>query len=91
MNKGEMIREMAVTQELSFAEADRRLNSVVGMIKNKLLRGESVNLVGFGKFSVKDLEERNGINPRTGEAITIPARKRVSFQLSYPFKEELNK
>ena len=90
MNKGEMIREMAEVKELSFAEADRRINTVLGMIKDKLLNGESVNIVGFGKFSVKEMSERNGVNPKTGEPITISARKRISFQTSWPLKQKLN-
>ena len=57
---------------------------------NKTQAGDSISLVGFGTFSVKDRKARTGRNPKTGEELSIPASKVPSFKAGKNLKERLN-
>ena len=65
---------------------------IIHEIKAELLRGGEVNLIGFGKFSVKEYAAREGVNPRPPhEKIQLPASKRPYFTASKSFKEAVNR
>jgi len=66
------------------------VESTFEIIKEELEKGNSVNISGFGKWTVKSKRERNGRNPQTGERMTIEARKIVTFKSSPVLKKELN-
>lgn len=66
------------------------LQSVIANIKEALLLGDTVKLSGFGSFAVKVLPAANKHNPRTGELINLPERKRIKFKVSHAFTEALN-
>ena len=59
-------------------------------ISNALANGENVQLTGFGTFELRQRSERQGVNPRTKEAITIPASKTVGFKPGKALKESVN-
>ena len=59
-------------------------------MKQALLEGETIKLVHFGTFSVRDKAPRRGRNPRTGESITIKKRQTVSFRPSKKLREQIN-
>lgn len=80
MNKKELIQETALRSGLSQADAEKALNCIIETIGNALKKEESITLVGFGTFSVKERAARQGHNPRTGLKIAIPAKKVVKFQ-----------
>ncbi|MDY7002027.1 MAG: integration host factor subunit alpha, partial [Thermodesulfobacteriota bacterium] len=61
------------------------------IIKENLEKGESVTISGFGAFQVREKKSRQGRNPRTGEEITISARRVVSFKPSQLLRKALNK
>ena len=67
--------------------AEKIVNSVFEKIGAALANGQEVRITRFGVFLVKQVRERKGVNPRTGEAITIPARKKVAFRVSKTLKE----
>ncbi|MCK5353823.1 MAG: HU family DNA-binding protein, partial [Methyloprofundus sp.] len=73
MNKSELIDAMAETSELTKADAGRALDAFMSSVTDALKENDSVALVGFGTFSVKDRAERKGRNPQTGAEITIKA------------------
>ena len=75
MNKSELIDAMAESAELTKADAGRALDGFIGAVTKALGRGESVALVGFGTYAVKERAERKGRNPQTGAEITIKAAK----------------
>jgi DNA-binding protein HU-beta len=79
MNKNELIEKMAVKASISKVSATKALNTALDSIQNSLTRGQRVNLVGFGTFSVAKRGSRIGRNPRTGEEIKIPARQVPKF------------
>lgn len=80
MNKTELINAIAEKAGLSKVEAKAALDATIASISNALAEGDKVALIGFGAFSVAEKGARTGINPRTKEAIEIPARKVVKFK-----------
>ena len=87
MNKTELVAKIAEGADLSKAAAERALASTIEAISGALKSGDSVTLVGFGTFSVSQRSARKGKNPRTGEAITIPARKAPKFKPGKALKD----
>jgi nucleoid DNA-binding protein len=61
-------------------------------ISNSLIKGRSVELRNFGRFSLKEIKAKyNARNPKTGEIIFVPEKKKVSFKMSKYLKQEINK
>ena len=90
MNKSELIDAVASAADLPKAAAGRALDAVVDSITAALKEGDSVSLVGFGVFSVKDRAARTGRNPQTGEPIQIKAAKIPSFKAGKALKDAVN-
>ena len=80
MNKTEVIEKIAVGAELSKADAKKALEATIEAIKNALVDGDKIQLIGFGTFSVSERPAREGINPATKEKITIAAKKVAKFK-----------
>ncbi len=80
MNKSELIDAMAASSGLTKADAGRALDGFISSVTGALSQGDSVTLVGFGTYSVKERAERMGRNPQTGKEITIKASKIASFK-----------
>ena len=80
MTRSELSSEVAAETSLSGAAADRAVNAVFSAIADALANGETVALTGFGTFTVKKREARQGRNPRTGESISIAAANVPSFK-----------
>ena len=66
MNKNELVKKVAETAGLSIADAKKSVDAVMVAVKDALVAGDKVQLIGFGSFSVKTREARQGVNPRTG-------------------------
>lgn len=90
MNKLDMIDHIARSADISKAAAQRALDATVASIKTSLKKGGTVTLVGFGTFYVAQREARNGRNPRTREAIKIPAARVPKFRPGKALKDALN-
>ncbi len=90
MNKSELIDAIAEASELTKADAGRALDGFLSSVTGALSNGDSVALVGFGTFTVKDRAERKGRNPQTGEEITIKAAKIPSFKAGKSLKDAVN-
>ena len=69
-----------VGAELSKADAKKALEATIEAIKNALVDGDKIQLIGFGTFSVSERPAREGINPATKEKITIAAKKVAKFK-----------
>ena len=91
MNKTELIEKIAVGAELSKADAKKALEATIEAIKNALVEGDKIQLIGFGTFSVSERPAREGINPATKEKITIAAKKVAKFKAGADFTDALNK
>jgi DNA-binding protein HU-beta len=80
VNKGELVKQVAERAQLDAAAARRAVDAVIEGISERLGAGEDVVLTGFGKFSVVQRAEREGVNPREpGTRIRIPARRSPRF------------
>ena len=80
MNKTELVEKVAKECTLSKSTAEEVLNSVLSAITEAMKTGDKVSLLGFGTFSVSERASREGRNPKTGETITISAKKVVKFK-----------
>ena len=80
MNKTELVKAIAEQANISQAQAKAALEATINAVSEALANGDKVALVGFGTFSVAEKAARTGFNPRTKEAIDIPARKAVKFK-----------
>lgn len=89
MNKGELVSEIARKAKLSKAQALEILNATFEAIKGGLKKGQRVQLVGFGTFSVRQRKARLGRNPKTGEQIQIKARRVPAFSAGSELKNLL--
>ena len=87
MNKTELIAIAAENAGLTKKDTERVLNAAIDAISLALVRGEKVQLSGFGTFETKDREARIGRNPHTKEAIDIPATRVPSFKASQALKD----
>jgi integration host factor subunit alpha len=72
------------------SETAELVDAVFGVIKETLEAGETIKVSGFGKWEVREKNERIGRNPKTGEQITIAARRVISFKPSQVLKKGLN-
>jgi DNA-binding protein HU-beta len=80
MNKTELVEKTAEGAGISKGDAKKALDATVAAIKDALVAGEKVSLIGFGTFSVNERPAREGINPATKEKITIAAKKVAKFK-----------
>ena len=87
MNKGELIAFVQKELDETKAGAERCVNAVIDGIKKGVKKDKSVQVVGFGTFSIRKRAERTGRNPQTGETIKIKASKSVAFKPSKTFKD----
>ena len=91
MNKTELIAIAAENAGLTKKDTERVLNAALDAITASLIKGEKVQLSGFGTFETKDREARIGRNPHTKEAIDIPATRVPSFKASKALKDTVAK
>ncbi|MEQ1543672.1 HU family DNA-binding protein [Methyloglobulus sp.] len=89
MNKSELIDAMAESSGLTKADAGRALDGFIGAVTGALSKGDSVTLVGFGTYAVKERAERLGRNPQTGREITIQAARLPSFKAGKTLKDAI--
>ena len=87
MNKGELIAFVQKELDETKAGAERCVNAVIDGIKKGVKKDKSVQVVGFGSFSIRKRAARTGRNPQTGETIKIKASKSVAFKPSKTFKD----
>ena len=89
MNKTDLIDSVAERTGLAKSDAARAVEAVLGLVTETLKRGDAVALAGFGTFQVKVRAARTGRNPRTGEAISIPASRVPAFKAGKALKDAL--
>ena len=90
MNKTELIEKIADCSGLSKADSKKALEATLNAIKDALVAGDKVSLVGFGTFSVNERPAREGINPATKEKIQIAAKKVAKFKAGAELEGALN-
>lgn len=90
MNKKELITNVAEKTGCPKKDVEAMITAFTDAVTEALVAGEKVQLVGFGTFGVSERAARQGVNPQTGESITIPARKAPKFKAGKTLKEIVN-
>jgi len=87
VNKTELIEALAADMGVSKSQAEKFLNSFVDVVTAKLTSDYEVNITGFGVFRVVTRAARTGVNPKTREAMKIPASTSVTYKVGKTLKE----
>ena len=90
MNKTDLVEKIAAGAGLSKTDAKKALDATVAAIKEALVAGDKVSLVGFGTFAVNERPAREGINPSNKQKITIAAKKVAKFKAGAELTDALN-
>ena len=90
MNKQELVAAMAEKAGLTKADSEKALNSFTAAVADALGKGDSVQLVGFGTFSISTRAARTGKNPRTGAKLQIAAKKVAKFKAGKALSDKVN-
>ena len=90
MNKSEFIRAYADTLGVTIKEAEGNFNAFVETLTDCLAKGEYVHISGFATFSLRDKDQRDGVNPLTHEKVVIKACKAPTAKFSKSYKEKFN-
>ena len=91
MNKAELINAVAASADVSKKDAEAVVSAMLETITGALKEGDKVQLVGFGSFEVKKRAARTGRNPKTKEAIEIPATRVPVFKAGRALKDSVAK
>ena len=91
MNKQDLVLQVANKVQITQKKADEVLSTTLEAIMKSLCKGDKVTLVGFGTFEPRKRKERRGRNPKTGEAIQIPASIAPKFSAGKQFKQTVNR
>ena len=91
MNKSDLVAAMAAKKGETKKSAEETLNAFVDVVTEALVKGDKVQLVGFGSFEVRKRAARKGRNPQTKEEIKIPASKAPVFKAGKALKDLVNK
>ena len=91
MNKTELFDKIAASAGITKDQAKAALNATTNALKDALIAGDKIQLVGFGTFSVNERPAREGINPATKEKIQIAAKKVAKFKAGAELADALNK
>ncbi len=90
MNKSELIEAMADSADISKAAAGRALDGMIDAITQAVKNNDTVSIVGFGTFLLRERAARTGRNPKTGSTIEIAASKAPAFKAGKAFKDAVN-
>jgi DNA-binding protein HU-beta len=90
LNKTELIAGVADRAQVTKKDAEIIVNAFVAAVKEALVQGDKVQLMGFGTFEVRERQARKGRNPQTGKEIDIAAAKAPAFRAGRGLKESVN-
>ena len=91
MNETELIAAVAEKANLSKKDAEAAVSAVLDAVTDELVKGGKVQLIGFGSFEVRERAAKQGRNPKTGEAMQIPATKVPAFKAGNALKNAVAK
>lgn len=91
MTKSELVAKLAnKNPQLYIRDVETIVDTIIDEMSNALVRGDRVELRGFGAFSVKEREARMGRNPRTGESVKVEAKRMPAFKAGKMLRDRLN-
>lgn len=89
MNRHDFVRLIAANEDVTIDDATEMVNSVLKGIEDALKKEQSLRFIGFGKFDIVQRSARKGRNPKTGEEILIPAKRRITFKPGKKLEENV--
>ncbi|KMY66526.1 DNA-binding protein [Desulfocarbo indianensis] len=90
MNKSQLIEALAKAENLTIKKAEMVVNTMFGSVEEALVKGDRVEIRGFGSFKVKDYDGYQGRNPKTGEIIDVGQKKLPFFKVGKELKERVD-
>ena len=90
MTKADLVERVAREAEMTKKDAEQLVEIIFETIINSLNSGEKIELRGFGSFRLRERDARQGRNPKTGEAVDIPAKRVAYFKPGKELKEIIN-
>ena len=90
MNKSELVSYLADKYQTTKIDGEQFINKFIEIIEDVLANGDSINLVGFGRFEVKKIAEKDGRNPKTGAKLIVKAHNRPIFKAGKGLKDKVN-
>jgi DNA-binding protein HU-beta len=87
MTKAQLVSKLADETDIPKKQVDQLLEAIVSTVIKTVKKGENLKIPGLGIFRLRKMKARMGRNPQTGEAIKIPARKKVGFTVAKTFKQ----
>ena len=90
MNKTEFVAAVAQKSGLSKKDAEKAVKAFVDTVSEQMVAGDKITIVGFGTFEVSERAAREGRNPKTGEAMPIPASRVPRFKAGKGLKDAVN-
>lgn len=90
MNKTELVAAVADKAEISRKDAEKAIKAFTDVITEELVKGEKIQIVGFGTFEVAERKAREGRNPKTKEKMPIAASRAPKFKAGKSLKDQVN-
>jgi integration host factor subunit beta len=90
MNKSELVEALAVKKGISFKKAEEVVNAIFETMTQALIRGDRIEIRGFGSFVVRDYKSYTGRNPKTGDLIQVKPKKLPFFKVGKELKERVS-
>ena len=90
MNKTELIAAVAEKAEISKKDAEKAIKAFTDVVSERLVKGDKIQMVGFGTFEVAERAARTGRNPKTKETIEIAASRTPKFKAGKALKDMVN-
>ena len=91
MNKSQLIEALAKAENMTIKKAEMVINILFGSVEEALVRGDRVEIRGFGSFKIKEYDGYQGRNPKTGEIIDVGQKKLPFFKVGKELKERVDK
>ena len=89
MNKADLVNLVAARTELTKTDVSQVVDAAIETIIDSVVEGKKVSILGFGSFASRERSARQGLNPKTGEKIAIPAKKVPAFTAGKMFKDRV--
>ena len=89
MNKADLVNLVAARTELTKTDVSQVVDAAIETIIDSVVEGKKVSILGFGSFESRERSARQGLNPKTGEKIAIPAKKVPAFTAGKMFKDRV--
>ena len=89
MNKADLVNAVSAKSGLTKTDVSTVVDDLIAIIVDSVVEGKKVSILGFGSFEPRDRSARQGLNPKTGEKIAIPAKRVPTFSAGKQFKEKV--